>query len=616
MPRNYGEPRLALDEIKRRIGESENLTALGACVFAGGFSFGMEEAGFDVVGHLELPDLDVGAGTASQRWPVAVAPLDDAYEHKNRHGNHTTWMNAVDELLEEELVPDVLHMNPPYSAFAQTGLQRGLSDPVMCYLEYCVHRLALRLKPKVFVWELVPGIWDREPQFINSMAAAAAEHGYRTYSFLTTAALHGGFQNRNRFHFIASKYALDFEGVYEREPADRKACRTLGDVLQIVDDAQAELGRLPNHEADYQSTGALDAILPFVPPGGYLGDVPDPVLYEHYRPNGQPWKGTGRPGATRVRGRMDRTCPVIIGGASIVHPEKDRWLTVRECAAAQGFPMDYEFPNGGNGYAEVGKGLCTHNAAFVGRVIWDALANKTDAEPNVVAELIDWRKRTSVPKMTPSIEERRAWFKEKHPDLPIEYAERKKSAKKGGKKRSRKQATCIAVPAYDGGEKSARVMRMLRLCGITAIVPPDNDPAGRVAAFQGSSLALLIAEDQAAAFQAFMDVGTALGASKPVLTMFPDGVPTPPGVTPIPDEADAAFVVKSIVERSGMNVADVVQAVINRLAGDAASLTTILNIALEMIPDDDYGEDEVSEEDLEDEDEENQDAYEVTDDED
>jgi hypothetical protein len=45
--------------------------AVGALVFAGAFSFGVEQAGYEVAGHLELPDLALGitpARTSRSTW--------------------------------------------------------------------------------------------------------------------------------------------------------------------------------------------------------------------------------------------------------------------------------------------------------------------------------------------------------------------------------------------------------------------------------------------------------------------------------------------------------------------------------------------------------------------
>jgi DNA (cytosine-5)-methyltransferase 1 len=417
----------AIARIVNNIREADGFTALGACIFGGGFSFGIEEAGFTVAGHLELPNLALGSDISSRRWPVLLASVS---------GANPSWHTAVDRMKNDNAIPDVLYMNPPCVAYAQQGSHLKMEDDAMDFTRSCCN-LGLLLGPKVWAWELVPGIFDDITSggraFIDSTAKRAAREGYQTYLFLTSSANHGGFQNRKRFHFIASKVHLDFEAMYAAEPDSRRGFRTLGDALDLIQ-LLTKTGTVPpNHQVDgKQPGGGLLDILPFCPPGGYLRDVPDEIMQEHYRPYGREWNGKSRAGVTQVRGRRDRPCPVIIGGTSVIHPEEDRFLTVREAATVMGFPMDYEFSaTVSSGMSEVGKGLCTHNAAFLGRTLADGLDRAvavTDISEPVV---VDWRDRTKVPSMASTQEERDAWFEKRHPALFMASPELAKPRPKG-----------------------------------------------------------------------------------------------------------------------------------------------------------------------------------------
>jgi site-specific DNA-cytosine methylase len=415
--------------------KDQQFSALGACIFGGGFSHGVEEAGFRVAGHLELPDCDIGSQVSRQRWPVVMAPLNKGYPHHNRvyPRDPTTWFNAVGDLRDNAAIPDFLYMNPPCNAFAQQGSHGGIDAEVMCYTRYCID-LARKLKPTVWAWELVPGIFDDVKgggrAFLMKMAEAVADEGYQTHLWLTSSALHGGFQNRKRFHFVASRVALDFEGVLGSEPEGRTGYRTLEDALDLV----ARADDPPNHVGGKLPGGALLDILPYCPPGGYLRELCDDIMREHYRPHGRPWNGTSRAGVTQLRGRRDRTCPVIVGGHTVIHPEKDRFLTIRENATVMGFPLDYKFSNGSKGYAEVGKGLCTHNAAFLARVVHDGLTKGIPIDTDgtdMAAEIVDWRSRAKVPSQASSPGEREAWWVARHPDLPKEWAQPRPKGKPG-----------------------------------------------------------------------------------------------------------------------------------------------------------------------------------------
>jgi site-specific DNA-cytosine methylase len=377
-------------------------TALGACIFGGAFSFGMEQAGITVAGHLELPDLALGVAPSRQRWPVAVLPFE----------GERSWTTLAKEVARSSMV-DVVYANPPCVAYAGTGKREGSADDRMCYLRYCSYGLAMEIQPSIWCWELVPGVFDHERGLLDAMAFRASRKGYRSYAFLTSAAVHGGFQDRRRFHFIASKYELDFDGVLDDEHPERRGVRSLGEALAKV----GPLGTAPNHDELYK--GAFLGILPYCPPGDHLRAVPPSVMRANYRPRGQAWDGGGVPGFAHTRGRLDRPCPNILGGHTVFHPVEDRYITPREAATVMGFPLDYEFSPGTRAYAEIGKGLCTHNAAFVARVIRRALDDGAAVTPTPELAVVDWRGMAPKLNLRMSKAERRSWWVARHPDLPL-----------------------------------------------------------------------------------------------------------------------------------------------------------------------------------------------------
>ena len=377
------------------------MTALGACIFGGAFSFGVERAGFKVAGHFELKDLALGAATSRQRWPVHVSDYDG-------------WMAAAAWLRADGHVPHLVYANPPCVAYAGTGKHMGTADERMCFTRYCSYGLAFALKPTTWVWELVPGILTKELGFLQAMAYRASREGYRCWAFLTSSALHGGFQDRRRFHFVASKFDLQWEPVFNTEPPLRSGVRMLSDALEVVAKADTSLS---NNEPAYK--GAFKDIMPFCPPGSHLGDLPDEVLRNHYRPRGMAWTGTGRPGFAHTRGRMDRPSPNVMGGHTIIHPIEDRYLSPRACATIQGFPLDYKFSPGTTAYAEIGKGLCTHNAEFVARVIRIGIEVGEPVKPDGLLHVVDWRNRAPSLKLSMPVDDQRAWFAAKHPNEPV-----------------------------------------------------------------------------------------------------------------------------------------------------------------------------------------------------
>jgi site-specific DNA-cytosine methylase len=371
-----------------------DFTALGVLVFAGGFSFGMEQAGFRVAGQLELPDLQIGVEAVRRRWPVHVGPVE-------------SWFGLTNK-------PDVIYANPPCVAYAATGNRGGAADSRMCYLRNATYDFSLKVQPTVWVWELVCGIFDTERGFLEAMAVRAAQYGYKCYAFLTTTAQHGGYQNRERFHFIASRVELSFDEVWNAQPAERIGVRPIDEALDACD-----VDGLTNNTDVYN--GCFNAIMPYCPPGSHLRTVDDDIMRKYYKPNGGDWDGATRPGFAHIRARRGVHSPTVLGGPTIIHPDKDRYITPREAATIMGFPLDFEFSPGLRAMSEIGRGLCVHNARFVGDVIhhglyrgWSVHVPKPGSVDTML-EVIDMRlPARSLPsvKMKPS--EVAAWMKAKH----------------------------------------------------------------------------------------------------------------------------------------------------------------------------------------------------------
>lgn len=376
-----------------------NFSALGACIFAGAFSLGLEEAGFDVLGHLEFPDLKLGIETSRQRWPVAVA-MPDAH---------------INALMPDMRGVDFFYANPPCVAYAGTGKHQGTLDTRMCHLRRCTYELAFALEPKVWAWELVPGIFAKDLAFLEAMAFRAGTNGYKCYAFLTSSAIHGGFQDRRRFHFVASKFELDWEAVYAAEPRDRRGWRSLGQAIELAKGADGP---------SISGNGAINGLMPFVPPGWHVRDVPASLMRQHYRPSGQEWKDDGGvPGFAHIRGVGNLPSPNVLGGPTIVHPTEDRYLSPREAATVMGFPTWWKLPaSHSKAYQEVGRGLCTHNAAFLGQVVMDGLKRAAPVEADGLLHVVDWRNRADRVSFKLPREEVAKWFSARHGFVPAELS--------------------------------------------------------------------------------------------------------------------------------------------------------------------------------------------------
>lgn len=99
---------------------------------------------------------------------------------------------------------------------------------------------------------------------------------------------------------------------------------------------------LPNHETRIY-TGIVLERIKHLPAGGKMGDLPEHLQHESFVRKGD--KKTGGPNMRLLR--LERDKPALTVTAYIfnkfVHPTENRYITPREAATLQDFPLDYEF---------------------------------------------------------------------------------------------------------------------------------------------------------------------------------------------------------------------------------------------------------------------------------
>lgn len=100
--------------------------------------------------------------------------------------------------------------------------------------------------------------------------------------------------------------------------------------------------KLPNHETR-EYTGIVLERMEHLPPGGKMGDLPEHLQHESFVRKGT--KKTGGPNMRLLR--LEKNKPSLTVTAYIfnkfVHPLENRYITPREAALLQDFPLDYEF---------------------------------------------------------------------------------------------------------------------------------------------------------------------------------------------------------------------------------------------------------------------------------
>ncbi|EPZ4991619.1 hypothetical protein VVYB158_21565 [Vibrio vulnificus CladeA-yb158] len=99
---------------------------------------------------------------------------------------------------------------------------------------------------------------------------------------------------------------------------------------------------LPNHQTR-EYTGIVLERMKHLPPGGKMGDLPEHLQHESFIRKGE--KKTGGPNMRLLRLEMDKPSLTVTAYIfnKFVHPIEDRYITPREAAVLQDFPLDYEF---------------------------------------------------------------------------------------------------------------------------------------------------------------------------------------------------------------------------------------------------------------------------------
>lgn len=323
--------------------------------FAGGFSLGMVQAGFELVQKYELKGAFGAANMLANR-----DLLGDA------------WDLQVGDVYEWEPTPaHVIAGNPPCSGFSLLSRSdfRGVDSPVNA----CMHgfvNLVARTMPYVAVFESVQQAYTGGKPLMQALHAkleADTQRPWHLYHVLHNNASVGGSAIRRRYFWLVSQIPF---GIV---PPEVTRVPNLQDVIGDLEglertwlpqpyrrppswwskERRSDTGVVDGHL--YRITPALRRALDLIDgtewkPKEHLALV----TRRYYETHG--CLPTSWPNAEKliasdfkmgfnqlVRWRHDRMARVITGGGLdlVLHPHEDRTLTHREVARIQGFPDDW-----------------------------------------------------------------------------------------------------------------------------------------------------------------------------------------------------------------------------------------------------------------------------------
>ncbi len=326
---------------------------------AGGLALGVEQAGFNTIGLVEV-DKDA-CETLKRNRPNWHVICDDI---ANVSGQDLEKMFGIKK---KEL--DLLSGGAPCQSFSYAGKRLGLEDARgTLFYHYAV--FLEKLQPKMFLFENVRGLLTHDGgKTYKTILQIFQNAGYEIQKDVLNAWDYGVAQKRERLITIGIRNDL-VEKIKFSFPEKHEYRPVLRDVLKNVPES---IG-VPYGETKRQ-------IFEMVPPGGYWRDI-DPEIAKAYMKSCWNMEG-GRTGILR-RMSMDEPSLTVLTSPSQkqterCHPLEARPFTVRENARCQSFPDEWQFCGSVmSQYKQVGNAVPVNLAYEVAKKINIALKGEEE----------------------------------------------------------------------------------------------------------------------------------------------------------------------------------------------------------------------------------------------
>lgn len=301
-------------------------TAIDLFCGAGGLTEGLRQAGYNVVGAVELDPLACQAYKLNHRhvklWRKSITRLTG-----------TAMLRAL-ELEPGEL--DLLAACPPCQGFSSMRTINGTRRvrDSRNDLIFDVLRLIRTMKPKSIMLENVPGLArnKRYRAFRNALSSL----GYLIEWNVLNTVNYAVPQRRRRLILLASRL-----GAPEFAPTEKQRKTVRNFIAGLTPPARS---RDPLHNYPTNRSKKIEDLIKEIPHDGGSRMARG---WQRQLPCHKRLKGF-----KDVYGRMawDKPSPTITGGCinpskgRFLHPEDDRAITLREAALLQTFPQTYRFP--------------------------------------------------------------------------------------------------------------------------------------------------------------------------------------------------------------------------------------------------------------------------------
>ena len=334
--------------------KKKNYKSIELFAGAGGLALGIEKAGFDTIGLIEI-DKDASDTLKCNRpeWRVINEDIANISSLDLKE-----YFNVSDGEL------DLLSGGAPCQSFSYAGKRLGLED-ARGTLFYHYAKFLEKLQPKMFLFENVKGLLTHDHGRTYKIITDIFENtGYIIQKKVLNAWDYGVAQKRERLITVgirkdlAGKISFIFPEPHEYKPI-------LRDIL--LDCPKSEGTKYSEYKRK---------IFELVPPGGYWRDIPENIAKEYMK---SCWyMEGGRTGILR-RLSLDEPSLTVLTSPSQkqtdrCHPLEARPFTVRENARCQSFPDNWKFCGRiGSQYKQVGNAVPVNLAYEIAKKIKESL---------------------------------------------------------------------------------------------------------------------------------------------------------------------------------------------------------------------------------------------------
>lgn len=381
--------------------QEQRPTAIDLFAGAGGMALGFEQAGFDIIGAIDIDPIH--CATYEYNYPLWYILCADAREI--RGGD----ILQLADLTHEQV--DVVFGGPPCEGFSVAG-KRDIDDPRNALVFHFL-RLVLEVQPKYFVMENVPGlVAGTHKKFLAEVLERYRTNGYNVPAFQQLDAADFGVpQRRRRVFLIGSRQdqpvasypnpdhrAIDEVNGRHNMPKTPTVWDAIGDLPEIEKHPELLerdwLTDVPHPAGSYARR--LDGMTRDPHDFSYPRVWDDSVLTGMARTRHGPnaiadfrateW-GHVEPKSHLFRLHPNGLCNTLRAGtpsdrgsftaARPIHPYKPRCITVREAARLHSFPDWFRFhATKWHGFRQIGNSVPPLLARALAAGVMNALGKK------------------------------------------------------------------------------------------------------------------------------------------------------------------------------------------------------------------------------------------------